>query len=172
MLRPTGSHVAEVLALGKPVIAVLVTLSFVLVSALAMAPKATPQASGDAPPAPSSPETSSATVFGSIDFSPSVLNIHSEGKYVTVRLTMPDGYPVSSVYIPSVRFMGSVYAETCFSDHETGAEKANSPHLMIKFLREDVTAVLSPADSGQVFLIGALLDGTPLYASGTLTVTA
>jgi hypothetical protein len=163
------------LAASKLVVAVVIVLSCV-VSALALVPRAFTQASGSAPNEPSTvpvaPDTSRATVVGSIDFSPSVFNIHSAGKYVTVRLALPEGYSVSSVYIPSLRFMGIVYAETCFSDHETGADKENSPHMVIKFLRADVAAVLDTGIAEPVFVIGMLVDGTPLYASGTLTVAA
>ena len=162
------------LALGKAVIAAVVVLSCVF-SALALIPKAAPQASGGVPPEPSTapiaPDMAKTTVLGTIDFSPSVFNTHSMGKYVTVRLALPEGYSVASVYIPSLRFMGTVYAETCFSDHETGADKENSPHLMLKFLRADIASVLDAGIAEPVFLTGMLVDGTPLYASGILTVT-
>ncbi len=175
MLRPTGIHVGEMLALGKPVVAAVIALSCV-VSALVMVPKATPQASGSDLPGPSAipvaPDQTKATVYGTIEFSPSVLNLHSAGKYVTIRLSLPEGCSLSSVYIPSLRFMGEVYAETCFSDHETGADKENSPHIVIKFLRADVAAVLDIGPAEPVFLTGMFVDGTPLYASGTLTVTS
>ena len=159
--------------MGKPVVAAVIVLSCV-VSALAMLPMATPQAESGVPEpvaVPIAPDPTKTTVLGTIEFSPSVLNLHSAGKYVTVRLALPE-HTVSSVYIPSLRFMGSVYAETCFSDHETGADKDNSPHLVLKFLRADVAAVLDAGIGEAVFLTGMLVDGTPLYASGTLTVTA
>ena len=68
--------------------------------------------------------------------------------------------------------MGSVHSETCFSDHETGADKANAPHMVLKFLRADVAAVLVEGNDIGVFVTGTLVDGTPLYASGVVTVAA
>lgn len=157
------------------VVAVVIALSCV-VSALAMVPRAAVQSSGSAPNEPSAvpvaPDPTKGTVVGTIEFSPSVFNIHSAGKYVTVRLALPEGYSVASVYVPSLRFMGTVYAQTCFSDHETGADKENSPHMVIKFLRAEVAAVLDAGVDEHVFLTGMFVDGTPLYASGTMTVTA
>lgn len=160
--------------MGKSVIASLLLLSCFLFSAFGLVsvpepgPSDLPQPDGLA----TAPEGSTEPVIGTIDFSPSVLNIHSGGKYVTVRLSLPDGVPVSSVFIPSVRFMGIVYAETAFSDHETGAEKTNAPHMVLKFLRADVIAVLTEGKDIGVFVTGMLVDGTPLYASGVVTVAA
>ncbi len=167
-------YIGHVLAMGRYLIPSILALSAVIFSGLALVSSPGADSPGEGPqpsmvPVPS--DNTKTTVVGAIDFSPSVLNIHSGGKYVTVRLTLPEDVPVSSVYIPSVRFMGTVYAETCFSDHETGAEKTNAPHLVLKFLRADVAAVLAEGQDVQVFVTGMLVDGTPLYASGALTVT-
>jgi hypothetical protein len=175
MLGPTGIHVAEVLALGKLVIASLLLLSCFIFSAFGLVSTPEPGPSGDLPPPdgfPAAPDGSAEPVIGTIDFSPSVFNVHSGGKYVTVRLALSDGVPVSSVYIPSIRFMGTVYAETCFSDHETGADKTNAPHMVLKFLRADVAAVLAEGENTGIFVTGMLVDGTSLYASGVVTVVA
>jgi len=158
--------------LGRSVVAALVVLSCVLVSASAMVPTAKPQASPAPSAIPTCPDPSKDPVTGTLDFSPSVLNLGSAGRYVTVRLALPDGVSPSSVYIPSVRLMGTVYAETCFSDHETGADKENSPHLVLKFVRDDVEATLSPGASVPVFVTGMLVDGTPLVATGVIAVTS
>lgn len=175
MLGPAENTIAEVLALGKSVIAALLVLSSLIVSALALFPagslQTSDQGSAELPAGPIAYDPTKAPVIGTIVVSPSVLNLNSGGKYVTVHLELPDGYSVSSVYIPSLRFMGIVYAETCFSDHETGADKENAPHMMLKFLRAEVKAVLSPGDDVSVFVSGMLVDGTPLYASGVMAVT-
>ncbi len=127
MLGPAENHVAEVLDLGKTIAACLLLLSCVLFSAFAIIPGGQNATGGlpDQASVPTAPDVSEAAVIGTIDFSPSVLNLQSAGKYVTLRLSLPEGVSVSSVFVPSLRFMGSVYAETCFSDHETGAHEGH-----------------------------------------------
>jgi len=156
----------------KSVIVTLLLFSSCVMSAFALIPHAGSQDSTIPTIVPIAPDQTKPSVDGVLDFSPAVLNLNSAGKYVTLRLTPSGDWSVSSVYIPSLRFMGLVYAETCFSDHETGADKQNSPHLVVKFLRADIEAVLAPGTDVPVFLTGMLVDGTPLHASGSLTVTA
>ncbi len=159
----------------KMVVASLL-LPCVFLSAFALVP---PPDSGHGSPADPGPDFASATpvpsdgaIVGTIDFSPSVLNLDSGGKYVTLRLALPEGVLVSSVYVPSVRFMGTVYAETCFSDHDTGSDKDNAPHLVLKFLRADVATVLTEGPNQSIFVTGLLVDGTPFSAYGSVTVVA
>lgn len=161
--------------MARKVVVATTLLSCFLFSALAVncsdtGPQADSAAGSPATPAtPTAPEVDDASVTGSIDFRPSVLNLGSEGQYVTLRLELPDGCCASSVYVPSVRLMGTVYAETCFS-HENGAD-GDSNSLMLKFSRDQVRSVLDSGPAQVVFLTGMMTDGTPLYASGLVTVS-
>ncbi len=159
--------------MGKCVAASVILISCVTFAAFALVPNndSVPSVGSPGPSAvPIASDASGSPVQGTIDFCPSDLNLRSGGKYVTMHLAL-EGASVSSVYIPSVKFMGTVYAETCFSDHETGADKENSPHMVLKFLREDVRSVLFPGEHIPIFMTGLMVDGTPFYASGFVDVS-
>lgn len=102
---------------------------------------------------------------------PGVLNLKSEGKYVTGFLELSKGNSASEVFLPSVRLNGVVYAETCFGHHISDANGNKIPELMLKFLKQDAKAVLVPGASVTVFITGVMNDGTPIYASSMVTVT-
>ena len=114
----------------------------------------------------------SSTTTGSFELRPEVLNFKSEGKYITGFLSLPDGYTVRDVYIPSVMLNGVVYASTSFGPHNPVVELKNKDCLMLKFDKEWAQEVLQTGPSVPVWVIGSFVDGSQFMASGEVTVVA
>ena len=135
-------------------------------------PESSPTTSDDssAGSAPETSDSSRAPIIGFLTMHPGVLNLKSEGKYVSGSLELPKGVLASEVFLPSVRLNGLVYAETCFGHQISDLNGNKVPDLMLKFLKQDAKTVLIPGDSVTVFVTGIMNDGTPIYASGVITV--
>jgi hypothetical protein len=89
------------------------------------------------------PKTS---INATIDFDPDTLNKSSNGTWVVVYIELPTGYNVKDIDVSSIRFEGTIPAETwpyAIGDHD----KDGIPDLMVKFKRSDVIAVLPNGDN-------------------------
>ncbi len=168
-----------------PVVTVVSVISSALAAVLASLMIAGPSVSwvSDAPSEPTDggadqadtsgsepvPATSYAT-YGTLELRPEVLNFKSEGKYITGFLSLPDGYTVRDVYIPSVMLNGVVYASTSFGPHNPVVEFKNKDCLMLKFDKEWAHEVLQAGSCVPVWVIGSFVDGSQFMASGEVTV--
>jgi len=80
-------------------------------------------------------------INATINFDPDTLNKKSNGNWVTVYIELPAGYSVADIDISSIRFEGTIPAETrpyAVGDHD----KNGIPDLMVKFKRSDVINLL------------------------------
>jgi hypothetical protein len=109
-------------------------------------------------------------VSGSFDIRPRVLNLNSEGRYITGFLSLADGRSVRDVFIPSVMLNGVVYASTSFGPHNPVVEFKNKDCLMLKFDKEWAQEVLQEGTSVPVWVVGSFVDGTQFTADGDVTV--
>lgn len=98
-----------------------------------------------------------------IDFEPDTLNLKSKGEFVTAYIELPAGFDVSQIDVSSIMLNNLVPAlvkPTGIGDYD----KDGTPDLMVKFKRDMVQSVLSPAEgvsiviSGQVFHHGSYFD--------------
>jgi len=126
---------------------------------------------GSAGSFPVASDSDRAPIVGSLTIHPGVVNLKSEGRYISGSLELPAGVSASEVFLPSVQLNGVVYAETCFGHQISDSNGNKVPDLMLKFLRQDAKTVLAPGISVTVFITGMMNDGTPIYASGLIDVT-
>jgi hypothetical protein len=98
-----------------------------------------------------------------IDFDPDILNLKSEGKFVTVYIELPKGFDVSQIDISSIMLNDSISSlskPTEISDYD----KDGIADLMVKFERDKVQSILSQGEkipiivTGKVFHNGKYLD--------------
>ncbi len=109
-------------------------------------------------------------VAGVFVFHPQVLNLNGGARFVSGFLSLPEGYSVADVYVPSVMLNGAVHADTSFWMHNLKVDIEDRAKLVLKFDREEVRSILSPGDCVQVVVTGALYDGTTFTATDFVTV--
>lgn len=105
-------------------------------------------------------------IVGYLDLEPDVINLKSNGKYVTGYLELPSGYYLEDVFIPSIKLNDRVYVETCFKAHiDDGYGDSNgADKMMMKFQKDKFFETLVPGDEVVVHIDGLLRDGTPFVA--------
>lgn len=98
-----------------------------------------------------------------IDFDPDVLNLKSEGNFVTVYIELPEGFDLNQIDISSIMLNDLVPALT--KPTEIGDYDSDRIlDLMVKFERNKVQAILNPGEkvsitiTGRVFHNGNYLD--------------
>lgn len=99
-----------------------------------------------------------------VDINPDTLNLRSRGRWITVRITPPEGYKAEDVDINTVRleFGGeSIYAD--WGNVKDGV-------LMVKFSRSAVTEIISTGDEVEITVTGKLEDGAMFEGSDTIRV--
>ncbi len=104
-------------------------------------------------------------LLATIDIDPNVLNLKSKGRWITTYIELPEGYGVTDIDQATVAIT------------DVGGEAANIPaewkpvtigdhdldgiaDLSIKFLRADVTEIVTDNGDADIEVSGKLLDGT------------
>lgn len=98
-----------------------------------------------------------------VDINPNTLNLKSHGRWITVRITLPEGYDVDEIDISSVRLE--------YGGESVSADWGNAgdSKLMVKFSRSAVAEILDIGDEVEITVTGEL-DGTPFEDSDTIRV--
>ena len=105
----------------------------------------------------------SASISVEVGISPGVINLQSQGKYVTVLLTFPQGANVADVDTATILLQGQIQVlELVWLDEETR-------EVMLRFDREDVQTILNPGNV-EIKITGSFTDGTPFEGTGVVSV--
>jgi hypothetical protein len=99
-----------------------------------------------------------------VEVMPKVLNLKSQGQWVTAHISLPEPYNEGNIDIDSV--------ELWYNDDSVPAEwgKATKQFLMVKFPRNQVTEMLKP-ETGKVQLtVTGLVNGIEFSGTDTITV--
>ncbi len=103
-----------------------------------------------------------------VNLGPSVLNMKSAGKWVTLYIEPPEGHDVSEIDFSSLKLQNSIDVEG--QPTESGDyDNDGIPDLMVKFDRQELIEILGPGDQ-IVTLTGQLSDGSPLNGIDTIRV--
>jgi len=95
------------------------------------------------------------------DIHPETLNLKSNGRWVTCRITPPQGYAAEDIVIESVRLV--VDGESV----PTEWGKVVGGVLKVKFSRSALKGLLSPGDEVEIVVVGELTDGASFESSAT-----
>jgi hypothetical protein len=105
-----------------------------------------------------------------VDFQPDVLNLGSQGQFVTVYVELPEGFEASQIDVSSLMLNTSVPALS--TPVEIGDYDSDGiADLMVKFARQQVAEVLEVGEQ-IVYLAGRLADGTLFAGIDTIQVLA
>ncbi len=100
----------------------------------------------------------------SVEVHPQTLNLKSRGRWVTVRITPPEGYTPQDIVIETVKLhIGNVELEA-----EWG--RAGEDCVMVKFSRSDLQEFLEPGEDVELTVTGELTDGTDFGSTDTIRV--
>lgn len=99
-----------------------------------------------------------------VRITPKVLNIKSQGQWVTAHISLPEPYKEEDIDIGSVK----LWYKDDFVQAEWG--KATKHFLLVKFPRNEVTAILK-SEVGRVQLaVTGLVNGIEFYGTDTIIV--
>ncbi len=98
-----------------------------------------------------------------VGITPGVINLKSQGNWITALLSFPEGYSVSEVNTESVFLQGDIQPRVWVWFDEESRE------IMVRFGREEVQGVLSVGNV-EVIITGRFLDGTPFKGTGVVKV--
>lgn len=87
-----------------------------------------------------------------VGITPGVINLKSQGKWITALLTFPEGYNIADVDTATILLQGQVPMQQLAWSDEVNRE------IMLRFDRVDVQAVLSVGNI-EVTITGSLTDG-------------
>ena len=100
----------------------------------------------------------------SVEVHPQTLNLKSKGRWVTVRITPPEGYTPQDIVIETVKLhIGNVELEA-----EWG--RAGEDCVMVKFSRSDLQELLEPGEDVELVVTGKLADGNSFGSKDTIRV--
>ena len=95
-----------------------------------------------------------------IDIDPDTLNLHSNGRWITVYIDLPAGYDVNNIAISTVTLDNTLNAEWCDVQNTT---------LMVKFDRLDVENLIgAPQVSVELSVEGKLSNGIPFKGQDSI----
>ena len=97
-----------------------------------------------------------------IDIDPNMLNVQSEGKWITWHIWLPEEYDVADIEPDSILLNGVIEAAWRWIDEEEQV-------LMAKFSRSDVQAIVEPGEV-ELTVRGELTDGTTFEGAVMITV--
>lgn len=118
-------------------------------------------------------------INATIDINPDVLNLKSQGRWITCYIELPEGYSVEDIDVNAVALtaidgepIGSMYRE---GPVETGDyDKDGIPDLMAKFSRQSLidslSAMIQPPADVELTIQGVLADATSFEGSDTIHV--
>jgi hypothetical protein len=103
-----------------------------------------------------------APIVAEADICPDIINLKSGGKYVTVYLEMPAGYPVADIDLNSILLEETISAKAgiaVIGDHDNDGVQ----DLMVKFNRADLKGLVAAGET-RLGIDFALLSGLPFRA--------
>jgi sulfatase modifying factor 1 len=103
-----------------------------------------------------------------IDIDPNVLDLGSEGKWITCYIELPQGYNVGNIVVSTIKLNNSIPAEpkpATIGDYD----KDGIADLMVKFNRTAVQGILQLGEV-KIIVSGQLADGTLFEGSDTIRV--
>ncbi len=98
-----------------------------------------------------------------VGISPGVINLKSQGKFITALLTFPEGYNVADVDTTTILLQGQIQMQELVWSDEVTRE------IMVRFDRADVQTILSPGNV-ELTITGSLTDATPFEGSAVVKV--
>jgi parallel beta-helix repeat protein len=102
-----------------------------------------------------------------IEFYPEVLNLKSKDQWVTVYITLPEGYSATNIDVSTIHIDGDIYAES--------AKVKDSRTLKVKFDRQELISYLESLDlnlpSEVNINITGLLNGHLVRFNGVVQIT-
>ena len=103
-------------------------------------------------------------ITAQMDFNPNTLNLSSNGKWVTVYITLPGDYDVQNINVGTIRL--------CYKEQSVPANRGNVQNgvFMVKFSREGVADMLDVGEAIELTIKGELIDGTGFEGSDTIRV--
>ncbi|MFH2070069.1 MAG: hypothetical protein ABIJ11_02495 [Elusimicrobiota bacterium] len=112
----------------------------------------------------------------SVNFDPDTLNLRSEGRFVTVYIEMPPGYSPTEIDIRTVHICAingtDVSPIQCllFPTGITDEDSDGQKELMVKFDREAIGSVLTPAENVKISFAGDFITGDTFVGNDTIRV--
>ncbi len=98
-----------------------------------------------------------------VGITPGVVNLKSQGKFITALLTFPEGYNVADVDTTTILLQGQIQMlELVWLDEETR-------EVMVRFSREDVQTILNPGNV-ELTITGSFIDDTAFKGTGIVKV--
>jgi hypothetical protein len=111
-------------------------------------------------------------ISATVDIDPDVLNLQSEGKWITCYVGLPEGYDVAQIDVGTMLLNGVVSAES----KPTGVDDYDGDgiaDLMVKFDRSALEQILGPGDGVEITVTGEVagtLFGIPFEGSDIIRV--
>jgi hypothetical protein len=110
------------------------------------------------------------TITASIDFDPDVLNLNSNGKWVTVYIELPEPYLISDIKTESILLNGVLNIAENSPSEIVDHDNDGVPDLMVKFSKTDVQSLIGVGEKIDIIISGALDDGTNFQGIDTIKV--
>jgi len=104
----------------------------------------------------------SMSVHIEVEINPSVINLKSQGKWITAFLYFPEGYDVADVNSASIHLEGDIKQQWIWFDEESGL-------VMARFPRQDVQGLLSVGEV-ELTITGLFMNGTAFEGSALVRV--
>jgi len=99
-----------------------------------------------------------------VTITPTVLNLKSQGQWVTAHISLPEPYKEENINVSSVK----LWCKDSFVQAEWG--KATKQFLMVKFPRNQVTEMLKSETGKAQLTVTGLVNGTEFSGTDTITV--
>ncbi|MHC4733107.1 MAG: choice-of-anchor Q domain-containing protein, partial [Planctomycetota bacterium] len=97
-----------------------------------------------------------------VEVNPPVINLKSQGKWITTFLYFPEGYNVADVNSASLRLEGDIEQQWIWFDEETR-------EIMARFPRQDLQGLLSVGDV-ELTVTGLFMNGTTFEGTALVRV--
>lgn len=104
-----------------------------------------------------------------VDITPKTLNVDMQGRWITARIELPEGYNISDIDLPTIRLEGLFEAEWSSIEGKVLIVKFDASSVTDYLLAELYHMSLDRA-SVELTVTGQLKDGTLLSGSDTIAV--
>lgn len=114
-------------------------------------------------------EVGAGSLLAEVDINPDVLNLKSNGNWITSYIELPEGYAAENIDVSTVTLVGTIPAEsspTQVGDHDDDG----IPDLMVKFDRQALIGYLGGATGEVTLTLTGDVDGKPFEGSDTIVV--